>query len=188
MKTEGKQKHDCLRAVLHQSLSCRLGLTNGSEAFVVPVIFTYTYDTDRKGYDIFLHFNCSEHSSNDTDVTSTLDYLYYHQKMNIDVCVEFDIVGPFIPNVDKIQDVKYHWTLAYSRMVGYGKVSRITCEEEKNSAFWRQILRYTGKDWKRGKNIPKEATYADVWKVSLDSDRTDAKYHHIEYPSKSLSY
>ena len=50
---------DCIKAALHRSLSCRLGLVNTSktphEAYVIPMIFAYEYLEKEGGFNIYLH-------------------------------------------------------------------------------------------------------------------------------------
>ncbi len=106
------------------------------------------------------------------------DYIKYHLDNNIDVCVEFDVFGSFMPGVGEAKDIGCCWSVAHSSVIGYGKISKVTDNDKKEQALKRQLLRYTGKDWE----IPTGAlNAAEVWKIPLKDDRTTAKFRQIEF-------
>lgn len=155
-------------AVFHRSQCCRLGLTNGKSAYVVPMTFTY------EGYDIYLHSVPKKMGTGKKD-----EYIEYMQKNNIDVCLEFDVVGPISPGTDTQPGC--FWSLTFASVIGFGKIVKVDKPDEIKKALNMQLQRYTGREWdesfgKEGMGLP------TVWKILLDKERTTPRYHLITPP------
>ncbi len=170
----GREKTDCITAVLHRSLSCRLGLTNGKEPYVIPMIFTFI---EKDGnFDIYLHVH---HLRNDDKPSRKREYIDYHKDNKIDVCIEWDVVGSFIPSMGEKVGIGCFWTVAHSSVIGYGEICEVVDDNEKRQALEQQLTRYTSRKWKIR---DKEYKDVDVLKISLKDEKTNAKFKQIEFP------
>lgn len=160
---------DFVMAVLNRCLCCRLGLMNKKSTYIVPMTFTFD------GYNLYMHWQDEIQNS------KKMEFIDYHINNEIDVCVELDVVGPFVPSREEVEGIGCYWDIAYSSVIGYGKISKVTDECEKRKALEERLKRFTGREWE----IPEKMfNVVAVWKVSLKKDKTEAKYYNLNFPSK----
>lgn len=106
-------------AIIQGSQVCRLGLTDGSDPYVVPLCF---------GYDgQYLYFHCAREGRK-------MDML----RRNNRVCFEFDHLDGFVED-----DQACQWGLKYRSVIGFGSASILEDPEEKRQALALLMKQYS---------------------------------------------
>ena len=100
-----------IESIIHRSAVCRLALSEGNRAYIVPLCFGYKENT--------LYFHSAPEGKK-------LDIL----RRNDNVCFEFDIDVETIRAEDACQ-----WGMKYRSVVGFGKASFIEDIESKRNAL-----------------------------------------------------
>jgi hypothetical protein len=100
-----------IEAVIHQSLVCRLGLSDGVTPYVVPVCFGYQDGT------IYVHGSLKG---------KKIEML----RKNQNVCFEFDINTKMVEAENGCD-----WSVHYQSVIGFGKASLVTDPDEKQKAL-----------------------------------------------------
>lgn len=100
-----------IRAVIQQSMVCRLGLSDGYRPYVVPLSFGYE--------DGYLYFHAAH-------VGRKIEII----KRNNSVCFEFDANAEIVENEEACD-----WGMRYKSVIGFGKAVFIVDVEEKRKAL-----------------------------------------------------
>ena len=109
-ENEITEKSD-IEAVIHKSLVCRLGLSDGNMPYIVPVCFGYHNDA------LYVHGSLEG---------MKIDFL----RKNQNVCFELDVDTEII-EAEKACD----WGIKYRSVIGFGKASFIEDGDEKRRAL-----------------------------------------------------
>jgi hypothetical protein len=108
-----------LHAVIHQSLVCRLGLSDGYRPYIVPLCFGY-----EEG---FLYFHAAHEGLK-------IELL----RQNSCVCFEFDINAGIVENQEACG-----WSMRYQSVIGFGKADFLADLEEKRRALGIIMSQYS---------------------------------------------
>lgn len=100
-----------IESIIHQSIVCRLGLSEGNSPYIVPVCFGYQDRT------IYFHGSL---------MGKKIDMI----RNNPNVCFEFDINTEIIPAENACD-----WDVKYQSVIGFGKASLLTDPEQKRKAL-----------------------------------------------------
>ncbi|GAB7025408.1 pyridoxamine 5'-phosphate oxidase family protein [Geotalea toluenoxydans] len=100
-----------LRAVIRQSLVCRLGLCDGYRPYVVPLSFGYE--------DGYLYFHAA-HEGKKIEII----------RRNNSVCFEFDANAEIVESEEACD-----WGMRYKSVIGFGKAVIVDDVEEKRRAL-----------------------------------------------------
>ncbi|MCP4707956.1 MAG: hypothetical protein GY869_04975 [Planctomycetes bacterium] len=165
---------DCISAVLTRNIACRLGLCMNNKPYVVPLSFTFEYDKTNQAHYIYLHWG---EPPPPPGKSQKMKYIQSHIDDNRDVCIETDLPGPVLPEV---QDVACSWDLSYASVIGYGKIEKVTEDEEKKRILCQKLTQCTGRSEWNFEQLQLKAV--SVWKVTLKNKDTLARYRFLFPP------
>ena len=112
-----------IESIIHQSIVCRLGLSEGSLPYVVPVCFGYQDRT------IYIHGSF---------MGKKIDMI----QKNPNVCCEFDI-NTKIMQAENACD----WGVKYQSVIGFGKASLLKDPDEKRKALSIIMSQYSDRSF-----------------------------------------
>ena len=112
-----------LKAVIHQSLVCRLGLSDGCQPYVVPLCFGYE--------DGFLYFHAALEGRKIEII-----------RRNNSVCFEFDINAEIVESQEACD-----WGMRYQSVIGFGKAVILDDIEEKRRALEIIMRQYSDRSF-----------------------------------------
>jgi nitroimidazol reductase NimA-like FMN-containing flavoprotein (pyridoxamine 5'-phosphate oxidase superfamily) len=131
-----------LKAVIHQSMVCRLGLSDGYHPYVVPLCFGYE--------DGFLYFHAALEGRKIEII-----------KRNNRVCFEFDIHAKIVESKEACD-----WGMRYKSVIGFGKAVILDDIEEKRRALEIIMRQYSDRSFL----FPDDSvTRTAVIRVAIDS-------------------
>jgi nitroimidazol reductase NimA-like FMN-containing flavoprotein (pyridoxamine 5'-phosphate oxidase superfamily) len=110
-----------IESILNESMVCRIGLADGSDPYIIPVCFGYLPGI------IYLHSSLSG---------KKIDMMEKNPK----ICFEVDQCDMIIQNEDPCA-----WGMRYRSVIGYGKASLITDNNEKKQGLNCIMSRYGGR-------------------------------------------
>ncbi|MFC1883776.1 pyridoxamine 5'-phosphate oxidase family protein [Thermodesulfobacteriota bacterium] len=112
-----------IEAVIHDSVVCRLGISDGDVPYIVPLCFGYKDRT--------LYFHGSKKGKKITLL-----------RKNDIVCFEFDL------DIEVVENVKAcDWGVRFRSVIGYGKADVIEDLEEKRKALEIIMHHYSDKEF-----------------------------------------
>jgi len=131
-----------LKAVIQQSLVCRLGLSDGCQPYVVPLSFGYE--------DGFLYFHAALEGRKIEMI-----------RRNYRVCFEFDV------NAEIVEDLEAcGWSMRYQSVIGFGKAVILDEIEEKRKGLEIIMRQYSDRPFL----FPEESVARTaVIKVAIES-------------------
>ena len=120
MRREEKQITDRaeIDAIIRSSTSCRLGICDGDQPYVIPLCFGYDGSA--------LYFHCAQEGRK-------LDIL----RKNPRVCVEFDVAGDVAEARDACQ-----WGIAFQSVIAFGTAVLVEEPEEKRNGLTLLMTQY----------------------------------------------
>lgn len=131
-----------LKAVIQQSLVCRLGLSDGYQPYVVPLNFGYE--------DGFLYFHAALEGRKIEMI-----------RRNNCVCFEFDINAEIVESQEVCD-----WGMRYRSVIGFGKADILDDLEEKGRALEIIMRQYSDRSF----IFPEESVARTaVIKVAIES-------------------
>jgi nitroimidazol reductase NimA-like FMN-containing flavoprotein (pyridoxamine 5'-phosphate oxidase superfamily) len=150
MKRTDREITDVLEieSILHKALVCRIGLANGNEPYIVPVCFGYLPGR------IYLHSSMSG---------KKIQMIEQNPK----VCFEVDECHAIIVN-----EAPCAWGMRYRSVIGFGKASFITDDNEKKHGL-NCILGHYGGSWHEFSNDE----IRSVCVIRIDIDLITGKKH-----------
>lgn len=131
-----------LKAVIQQSLVCRLGLSDGCQPYVVPLSFGYE--------DGFLYFHAA-HEGRKIEMI----------RRNDRVCFEFDVNAEIVEGQEACG-----WSMRYRSVIGFGKAVILDDIEEKRRGLEIIMRQYSDRSFL----FPEESVARTaVIKVAIES-------------------
>ncbi|ACM19347.1 flavin nucleotide-binding protein, putative [Geotalea daltonii FRC-32] len=131
-----------LRAVIQQSMVCRLGLSDGYQPYVVPLSFGYE--------DGYLYFHAA-HEGRKIEII----------RRNNSVCFEFDANTEIVENEEACD-----WGMRYKSVIGFGKAIFIEDIEEKRRALKIIMKQYSNRSF----SFPEQSVASTtVLRVEIES-------------------
>lgn len=113
-----------IEAILHKSRVCRIGMTDDSGPYIVPMSFGYSDNA------VYLH---SALEGRKIDI----------MRQNPRVCFECDTLIEIVTS-----DKPCNWGMKYRSVIGFGQASFIDDPEEKRTALSIIMEKYSGQSFK----------------------------------------
>jgi hypothetical protein len=133
---------EAIDAIIRESRLCRLGLTDGTQPYVVPLFFGYD------GEALYLH---------GAPVGRKIDIL----RLNNRVCVEFDLLGALRPSEEACR-----WSAGYRSVIGFGTAELVEGPDAKRAMLALIMAQYS----KEAYSFPDETLHrTTVIKVSIET-------------------
>lgn len=123
------KKRSEIEAIMEKALVCRIGFTDGSMPYVVPVNFGYRADT--------VYFHCALQGRK-------MDIL----RKNPNICFECDVDTEMVES-----DNACNWSMKYRSVIGFGTASIIDDLEGKRRALNIIMEKYAGRSSRFPENI-----------------------------------
>jgi len=137
------QETEEIKAVIPRCTVCRLGLAQDNEPYIVPVCFGFDGDS------LYIH-------------TGTYGRKISFFEANPRVCFEFEDNVRVVADSDK----PCAWSMAYTSVIGTGRIRELHTEDEKVSGLNQIMNHYSGKSW----IMPRERLDSvRVWAVDIES-------------------
>ena len=137
-----------IESILKQALTCRIGLVDNDEPYIVPVCFGYERNT--------LYFHSALEGRK-------IELIKKHNK----ICFEIDTDSEFVRYVDTEQN-SCHCQMKYRSVIGTGRAYFLENGEEKTRALKLLMQQYTDGKF----NFPKKRL-ARTLVVKIDIELTD---------------
>jgi len=132
-----------IHAVIRRCNVCRLGLARDNEPYIVPVCFGFD------GQSLYIH-------------TGTKGRKIEFFEANPRVCLEFEDQVRVITDSDR----PCAWSMAYTSVVGTGRIRELLTEDEKVGGLNQIMNHYSGKSWV----MPRQKLDSTrVWAVDIES-------------------
>ena len=132
-----------IKAVIRRCNVCRLGLAKDDQPYIVPVCFGFD------GQSLFIH-------------TGTKGRKIEYFEANPQVCFEFEDQVRVIADSDK----PCAWSMAYTSVIGTGRIRELFTEDEKVGGLNQIMTHYSGQAWV----MPRQKLESvRVWAVDIES-------------------
>ncbi|MGM0539576.1 MAG: pyridoxamine 5'-phosphate oxidase family protein [Thermodesulfobacteriota bacterium] len=115
---------EAIKAVIRRCNVCRLGLAREDEPYIVPVCFGFD------GQSLYIH-------------TGTTGRKIEFFQANPQVCFEFEDQIRVIADPDK----PCAWSMAYTSVMGTGRIRELFAEDEKVGGLNQIMTHYSGQAW-----------------------------------------
>jgi hypothetical protein len=141
-----------IEEIIGKSAVCRLAVSKDNVPYIIPISFGFD------GSNLYLH-------------TAVEGRKIDFWSSNPIVCFEFD------SDINTISDEKTacKWTTSFRSVVGYGKISELSTENDKFYALNQIMLHYSGRQWEFS---TKDLKGVKLWKIEISE--LSGKKSHIE--------
>jgi len=128
--------------IINDAEVCRLAFAKDNEPYLVPVSFGYD------GANVYIHT---------AQEGKKIEFL----NLNNRVCFEFETDTKIVTH----EIIACKWTTSFKSVIGYGRMIRITEDEEAIHALNCIMIKYSGKEWGfTGRDLSR----VFLWKIEIE--------------------